>query len=250
MRLYADTADRELIREYARYGVLDGVTTNPSIVAATDGTYRETITSIAELIDGPVFAQVLAEDAAGMIEQARAYDEWAEDVIVKLPATRAGYEALDRVRIEGIRAGITVVFSLSQAVLAAKNDATFVAPYVARLTDAGEDGVDVAAAIGEAFDAYGYDTEVLAASVRNEFQVRRLYRAGIDAITLAPAVFEAQFDHRGTEEGLAGFREAWGERGDPLATRAETEVESEAETGTEVNAGAEAGTGTEAGIRE
>jgi transaldolase len=216
MHLYVDTADLDLIETYARSGVLDGVTTNPSIVAETEYTYREVVASIAERIDGSVFAQVIADDASGMVEQGRAYDTWAPDVVVKLPATTAGYEALDRLRDEGIRAGITVLFSVSQAILAAKNDATFVAPYVGRLTDAGEDGVAVTRDIQTAFDAYGFDTEVLAASVRNTQQARELYRAGVDALTLPPSVFEASFDHHKTDEGLAGFHDDWGDRGDPL----------------------------------
>jgi transaldolase len=216
MHLYVDTANLELIRDYIEYGVVDGVTTNPSIIASTDGTYHETVESIGELVDGSVFVQVIAENMPGMVAQAKAYDSWTDDVIVKIPATRAGYEALDQVRAEGIQAGITVVFSVPQALLAAKNDATFVAPYVGRLTDAGEDGVDATLAIQEMFDTYGYDTEVLAANIRNRHQATQLYQVGVDAITLPPDVFEAQFDHHKTDESLVGFHEAWGERGNPL----------------------------------
>jgi transaldolase len=216
MRLYLDTADAARARELGRYGVLDGVTTNPSLVAAEGGTYRETVERLDDALEGPVFAQVIADDAAGMVEEGRAYDDWAEDVIVKIPATPAGYEALSTLRSAGVAAGITVLFSVSQAVLAAKNDATFVAPYVGRLTDAGEDGVDTVCAIQEAFDAYGFDTEVLAASVRNRRQADALYRAGIDALTLSPELFREQFDHHGTTAGVEGFDADWGERTSPL----------------------------------
>jgi transaldolase len=137
-------------------------------------------------------------------------------VVVKIPATPAGYEALDQIRDDGIRAGVTVLFSVPQAILAAKNDATFVAPYVGRLSDAGEDGLQVVRDIQTAFDAYGFETEVLAASVRTTQQATELYRAGVDALTLPPAVFEAHFHHHKTDEGLDGFRDDWGDRGDPV----------------------------------
>lgn len=140
MRLYIDTASAAAVAEYRPYGVIDGVTTNPSLAAAEDTSYRETVERLATVTDGPLFVQVLAEDADGMVAEARAYDEWADNVRVKIPATAPGYEALDRLRSEGIDAGITVLFSVPQAVLAAKNDATFVAPSVGRLEDAGEDG--------------------------------------------------------------------------------------------------------------
>ncbi|WP_265110739.1 transaldolase family protein [Halosolutus halophilus] len=216
MQLYIDTASESDAREFARYGFIDGVTTNPSLVASTDSSYRTVVETLADAVDGPVFAQVLAEDADGMVEQARTYDAWADDVVVKLPATRAGYEALGRIRADGIEAGITVLFSVTQAILAAKNDATFVAPYVGRLDDAGEDGLEVVAGIQTAFDEYGFETEVLAASVRNRRQATALYRAGVDAVTLPPTVLEAHFDHHKTAEGVAGFLSDWGTRGNPI----------------------------------
>lgn len=216
MNLYLDAADAEQIREVARYGLVDGVTTNPTLVAATDQPYRDVVATAAEHVDGPVFVQVTAEDVDGMVRQAAAYDDWADDVVVKIPATKAGFEALGRVRSRGVQAGITVLFSVTQAMLAAKNDATFVAPYVGRLDDAGEDGVDVTRAIQEAFDAYGFETEVLAASIRNRRQATTLYRAGVDAITLSHELFEDHVAHHKTTEGVAGFRDDWADRGDPV----------------------------------
>ncbi|MEY7851784.1 transaldolase family protein [Natrarchaeobius sp. A-rgal3] len=219
MRLYIDTASEETVREYRSSGVIDGVTTNPSLVASTDVSYRATIERLSEAIDGPVFAQVIADDVEGMVAEGRAYDSWGPDVIVKIPATPAGYEALERLRAEGIEAGITVVFSIAQAVLAAKNDATFVAPYVGRLEDAGEDGIDVVTGMQETFDAYGFETELLAASVRTRAQATKLYRAGVDAVTLPPETLEAQFHHHKTAEGIAGFDDDWGDRSSPVADR-------------------------------
>lgn len=216
MHLYVDTASPAEARDVARYGVIDGVTTNPSLVATEDRSYREAVSDLAGVTDGPVFAQVIADDADGIVREGRAYDDWADDVVVKIPATPAGYEALDRLRAEGIAAGVTVLFSVPQAVLAAKNDATFVAPYVGRLEDAGEDGVDVVRGIQTALGAYGFDTEVLAASVRNRRQATALYRAGVDALTLPPDVLTDQFHHHKTTAGLDGFAADWGDRGSPL----------------------------------
>ncbi|MBX0347419.1 MULTISPECIES: transaldolase family protein [Haloarcula] len=216
MKLYLDTADRDRITEAARLGVVDGVTTNPSIVTAAGLGYREAVTAIADVVDGPVFAQVLADDVEGIVREARGYQEWADDVVAKIPATRPGFEALARLRDEDVPAGTTVVFSIEQAVLAAKNDASFVAPYVGRLDDAGEDGVDTVRRIQHIYDTYGFETEVLAASVRNTTQAVSLYEAGVDAVTLSPDVLDDHVPHPKTDEGVAGFEAAWGDRGSPI----------------------------------
>ncbi len=216
MQLYIDTASESDVREFATYGIIDGVTTNPSLVASEGISYRETIERLSAVTDGPVFAQVISSDADSMVTEGRAYDGWGENVVIKIPATPAGYEALTRLRADGIQAGITVLFSIPQAILAAKNDATFVAPYVGRLDDAGENGLEVVTGIQEAFDTYGFETEVLAASVRTRTQTTSLYRAGVDAITLPPATLADQFTHHKTDEGLEGFEADWGDRANPL----------------------------------
>lgn len=216
MRLYLDTADPDRAAGVADTGLLDGVTTNPSLVAGTDRPYETVVRSLADTVDGDVFAQVLAEDPDGMVREGRTYDGWAEGLRVKLPATRAGLTALSALRADGIDAGVTVVFTVRQALLAAKNDATFVAPYVGRLTDAGVDGVGVVEDVQAAVDGYGFETEVLAASVRTGRQVDRLLAAGIDAMTLAPELLESCFEHPKTAAGLEGFRADWGDRPDPV----------------------------------
>ncbi|WP_276274088.1 transaldolase family protein [Haloarcula litorea] len=217
MNVYLDTASPERIRSADRLGVVDGVTTNPSIVADTDRRYRDVVETAADIVDGPVFAQVLAEDADGMVREARGYQDWADHVIAKLPATRAGFQALARLRADGVPSGTTVVFSVEQAVLAAKNDAAFVAPYVGRIDDSGADGVATTRRIQSVFDAQGFETEVLAASIRNTTQATTLYEAGVDAITMSPDVLDAHVDHPETENGVAGFAAAWGDRDPPLS---------------------------------
>lgn len=216
MNLYLDTGEVARVREAAALGVVDGVTTNPSLVAATGRRYRDVVEDVAATIDGPIFVQVIDDDADGMVREARAYEEWAPEVVAKIPATLAGFEALARLRDDGIPAGTTVVFSVEQAVLAAKNDASFVAPYVGRLDDGGADGVETVGRIQAIYDRYGFETEVLAASVRNATQAVSLYEAGVDAVTMAPDLLEAHVDHPKTADGVAGFAADWGDRGSPL----------------------------------
>jgi transaldolase len=216
MKLYLDTADIDQIRSAVALGVVDGVTTNPSIIAASGLGYREAVTDIDDVVDGPIFAQVVGESADEMVEQAHRYQDWADDVVAKIPASRAGFEALARLRDDGVPAGSTVVFSVEQAVLAAKNDADFVAPYVGRLDDAGADGLETVRRMQRTFDRQGFDTDVLAASVRNTTQATALYEAGIDAITMGPDLLDAHVGHPKTDEGIAGFDEAWGDRGSPI----------------------------------
>jgi transaldolase len=217
VNVYIDTASPEQIRAADRLCGLDGVTTNPSIVAETDHRYRDVVETAAEIVDGPVFAQVLAEDADEMVREAYGYQDWADDVIAKIPATRPGFEALGRLRSDGVPAGVTVVFTAEQAVLAAQNNATFVAPYVGRIDDAGADGLATTRRIQSMFDTQGFETEVLAASIRNTTQATALYECGIDAITLSPAVLESHIDSPETAESVAGFAAAWGDRDPPLS---------------------------------
>lgn len=213
---YIDTAAPEEIRAADRHCRIDGVTTNPSIVAETDRRYREVVETAAEITGAPVFAQVLAEDADEMVREGRGFQDWADDVVVKVPATPSGFEAIDRLRGHGVPAGATAVFTVEQAVIAAKNDATFVAPYVGRIDDAGADGVGTARRMQSIFDRQGFTTEVLAASIRNTTQATALYEAGVDAITMSPAVLHAHLESSGTEESVAAFAAAWGDRGSPL----------------------------------
>ncbi len=217
VNIYLDTASPEQIRTADRLCSIDGVTTNPSIVAGTDRQYREVVEIAAEIIDGPVFAQVLAEDADGMVREARGYQDWADHVVAKIPATRPGFEALGRLRADGIPAGTTVVFTVEQAVLAGKHDATFVAPYVGRIDDSGADGLATTRRIQSIFDTQGFETEVLAASIRNTTQATALYEAGVDAITMSPSVLDDHVGASETEESVAGFAADWGDRDPPLS---------------------------------
>jgi transaldolase len=217
VNIYIDTASPEQIRTADRRFQLDGVTTNPSIIAETDRRYKDVVETAGQITNGPVFAQVLAESVDRMVREARGYQDWADDVVAKIPATRAGFEALGRLRADGVPAGATVVYTVEQAVLAAKNDATFVAPYVGRIDDSGADGIATTRRIQSIFDAQGFETEVLAASIRNTTQATALYESGIDAITMSPNVLDAHVDSSETTESVAGFTAAWGNRDPPLS---------------------------------
>jgi len=217
MKLYLDTAGVDDIQTATELGVVDGVTTNPSIIANSGLGYREAVAGINDVIDGPIFAQVIADNTNDMINEAHAYQDWADKIIIKIPASRAGFEALARLRAEDIPAGITVVFSVEQAVLAAKNDATFVAPYLGRLDDVGADGLATIKRMQRVFNAQEFDTEVLAASIRNTTQATALYEAGIDAITMSPDLLEAHITHDMTDRGIVGFDSDWGDRGSPIS---------------------------------
>lgn len=215
MRLYLDTADPTAVHEAARTGLIDGVTTNPSILAESDRNSRETVDVLREETEGEIFVQTLGQTAEEMVEQGSEFASWDSNLVVKLPATRAGFAALHRLRSADVPAGITVVYTVAQGVLAAKADATFVAPYVGRITDSGEDGVAIAGAIQQAVDRHGFEAEVVAASVRTVDQATRLYERGLDAMTLAPAVFAAHFEEDRTVEDVREFEAIWGDRGDP-----------------------------------
>jgi transaldolase len=216
VNVYIDTASPDRIRDAARLCRIDGVTTNPSIVAKTDRQYREVVETAAEITGKPVFVQVLAEDVDTMVREGRGFQDWADDVVVKVPATRSGFEAIGRLRQDGVPAGATAVFTVEQAVLAAKNDATFVAPYLGRIDDSGADGVTTVRRIQSIFDAHAFTAEVLAASIRNTTQATALYEAGVDAITMAPSVLRAHVEAPGTTESVAEFAAAWDDRGSPL----------------------------------
>ena len=221
MDVFIDTADVAQVRQAHELGFVDGVTTNPSLVAETDRAYREVIAELDDFVDGPISAEVIATDWEGMLAEAREYDTWGENIAVKFPMTRDGMRALRRATEEGIESNVTLVFSPNQALLAAKNGATFVSPFLGRLDDVGHDGVETVRQIRAMYDQQGYDTWILAASVRHPAHVREVATLGADAVTLPPDVLDQLFDHPKTDEGLTAFLDDWGDR-DPPATITET----------------------------
>lgn len=209
MQFFLDTADLDDIKKYAAWGIVDGVTTNPSIIAKEGVDLETRIKEIAEVVDGPISAEVVSEDAAGMIEEGERIAQWHPNVYVKVPMTSEGLKAVTHFTNKDIRTNVTLVFSVSQAVMAAKAGATLVSPFVGRLDDISEDGMQLIADIRHAFDNYGYGTQILAASIRHPKHVVDSIMVGADIATMPPKIFDQLVKHPLTDKGLAAFLADW-----------------------------------------
>jgi transaldolase len=211
MKIFLDTADLDEIRRAADAGLIDGITTNPSLMAKAlgDGDPREHFQRICDLVDGPISAEVVALDAEGMVTQGRELAALHENIVVKLPITEDGLRACRTLTSEGIDTNLTLCFSTAQALLAAKAGATFVSPFVGRLDDVGHDGMEIIGEIREVYETYGFDTEILAASLRHPRHVLEAMLAGADAATLPSSVLYQLLRHPLTDSGLARFMEDW-----------------------------------------
>ena len=209
MKIFLDTAIRDEIRRFADLGIIDGVTTNPSLLKAAKAPYREVIAEICAMVPGPVSAEIVAEDWEGMVRQGRELSGIAENVIIKIPMTPAGMRAVGELKKAGIESNVTLIFSSNQALLAAKAGARYVSPFVGRLDDAGHDGMDVVEEILEAYGNYAFETEVIVASVRHPQHVVQAAMMGADIATIPTNVLEAMFRHPLTDIGIRKFLEAW-----------------------------------------
>lgn len=205
MKLFIDTANIAEISEAASWGILDGVTTNPSLVAKEGGSYRELIAEICGLVPGPVSAEVLATEAEGMEREGRELAAIAENVVVKLPITKEGLKVCARFAEEGIPTNLTLCFSPAQALLVAKAGATYVSPFVGRLDDIGHDGMQLVREMVQIYDAYEFATQVLVASVRHPQHVVEAALAGADVATVPFKILEQLFHHPLTEIGIQRF---------------------------------------------
>lgn len=206
MRLFLDTANIDEIREVARMGVLAGVTTNPSLMAREkDVTYRERVIEICEAVQGPVSAECVSRDVAGLLEEGRAIAKWHEQVVVKVPMDAAGLEATSVLSKEGIKINMTLVFSANQSLLAALAGATYVSPFVGRLDDAGHDGMEVVRQSVQIFDHFNLPTQVLAASIRSAPHVIQAALAGSHVATLPYGVLQQMLKHPLTDVGIERF---------------------------------------------
>ncbi|MGH9555004.1 MAG: fructose-6-phosphate aldolase [Terriglobales bacterium] len=209
MKFFLDTANVKEIREAASLGILDGVTTNPSLVAKEGKPFRETILEICDAVDGPVNVEVVATDTEGMLREGHDYVTWHRNVVVKLPTTREGLKACKRLSGEGIRTNLTLCFSPSQALLVAKAGATYVSPFVGRLDDISHVGMDVVRTIVQIYKNYNYPTQVLAASLRHPLHVVEAALAGAHVATLPFKVLDLMFKHPLTDRGLEQFLKDW-----------------------------------------
>jgi transaldolase len=209
MKLFADTGNLKELEPLASLGILDGVTTNPSLMAKEGGDPRQILKQICRLVQGPVSAEVVATDAAGMIREGRELAAIDEHIVVKVPFTKDGVKACKTLASEGKRVNVTLIFSATQAWLAAKVGAAYVSPFVGRLDDVGTTGMNLVREIVDIFDNYEFGTEVLVASVRHPIHIVESARMGADVVTCPPAVIEQSFKHPLTDIGLAKFLADW-----------------------------------------
>jgi transaldolase len=213
MKIFLDTANVSELREAAAMGLLDGVTTNPSLIGKEKRPFRELVGEICQIVDGVVNLEVVATDAAGMVEQGRELAKISSNVVIKLPTTPDGLKALHVLKGEGYRTNLTLCFSPTQALLVAKAGATYVSPFLGRLDDIGHVGMDLVRTIRTIYDNYDFETQILAASLRNPLHVVDAALAGADVATLPFSVFQALWKHPLTDIGLKRFLEDWQKAG-------------------------------------
>jgi transaldolase len=216
MLLFLDTTDTAVLKTLAATGLVDGVTTNPSLIAKSGRPMLEVIAEICALVEGPVSAEVVASDVDGMMAEGRKLAKIADNVVIKLPLTREGLIATRQFAMEEIHTNVTLCFSATQALLAAKAGATFISPFIGRLDDIGEDGMQLIHDIRAIYDNFAYDTQILAASIRTPVHAQACAIAGADCATIPPAVFEALFKHPLTEAGLEQFTSDWAKTGQSI----------------------------------
>jgi len=209
MQFFIDTAQVDEIREAAALGVLDGVTTNPSLVARTGKPFRKVLEEILEIVDGPVSAEVTATDFEGITREARELASIHENIVVKIPVIQEGIKAVRWCRDEGIRTNVTLCFNPMQALIAAKAGATYISPFVGRLDDISTDGMELIAQIRQVYDNYGFDTEILVASIRHPMHCVQAALMGADVATMPFKVITSLLRHPLTDIGLERFLEDW-----------------------------------------
>jgi len=209
MKLFLDTGNLKDIETLAAIGIIDGVTTNPSLLAKEPGDFRENLKRICEIVDGPVSGEVVATDFAGMLREGHDIARLDPRMVVKVPLTRDGIRACKTLSGEGFKVNVTLVFSAGQALLAAKAGATFVSPFVGRLDDVSTSGMELIREIVDIYDNYEFPTEVLVASCRHPIHIIEAARMGADVCTCPPAVIDQLFNHPLTTIGLEKFLKDW-----------------------------------------
>jgi transaldolase len=216
MKFFVDTAEVKDIKELADLGLLDGVTTNPSLIAKSGRQFKEVIAEICSMVEGPVSAEVVSLDYDGMMREAADLRKIAGNVTVKVPLTLDGLKACKALSSDGCMVNVTLCFSANQALLAAKAGATFISPFLGRLDDIHLDGTDLIAEIRQIYDNYAFDTEILAASVRTALHVKQVALIGADVATCPPAVIKGLVKHPLTDKGIEQFLADWKKTGQTL----------------------------------
>ncbi len=216
MKFFADTAEVKDIRELSELGLLDGVTTNPSLIAKSGRQFKDVIAEICQIVEGPVSAEVVALDYEGMMREAADLRKIAKNVTIKVPLTLDGLKACKALTSDGCMVNVTLCFSANQALLAAKAGATFISPFIGRLDDIHLDGTELIAEIRQIYDNYAFDTEILAASVRTALHVKQVALIGADVATCPPAVIKGLVKHPLTDKGIEQFLADWKKTGQTL----------------------------------
>ncbi len=216
MKFFADTAEVKDIKELADLGLLDGVTTNPSLIAKSGRQFKDVIAEICGIVEGPVSAEVVALDYEGMMREAADLRKIARNVTIKVPLTLDGLKACKALSSDGCMVNVTLCFSANQALLAAKAGATFISPFVGRLDDIHLEGTELIAEIRQIYDNYAFDTEILAASVRTALHVKQVALIGADVATCPPSVIKSLVKHPLTDKGIEQFMADWKKTGQTL----------------------------------
>lgn len=209
MKFFLDTANVEEIKRINQLGLVDGVTTNPTIISKEGRDFKEVITEICGLIDGPVSAEVIALDTENMVKEARDIATWADNIVVKIPMTEDGLRAVNILSKEGIKTNVTLVFTVAQGLMAAKAGATFVSPFVGRLDDIATDSLALISNLKKVLTQYGYQTEIIAASIRNLKHVEDVAELGSDIATIPGTLFPKLWSHPLTDAGIQAFLKDW-----------------------------------------
>lgn len=216
MKFFVDTAETDAIAELNALGMVDGVTTNPSLIMKSGRDIKEVTKEICDMVDGPVSAETVALDAEGMIAEGRELAKIAENIAIKVPLTWAGLQACKTLSGEGRMVNVTLCFSANQALLAAKAGATFISPFIGRLDDLNLDGLELIEDIRTIYDNYGYETQILAASIRSANHMSECAKIGADVATAPPAVIKAMANHVLTDKGLDAFMADWAKTGQKI----------------------------------
>ena len=209
MKFFLDTANVDEIRRVNNLGLCDGVTTNPSLINKEGRDFKEVVSEISKIVDGPVSAEVTCYDYEGMVDQARDLAKWSENIVVKIPMTEDGLKAIHTLSKEGIKTNCTLIFSLSQGIMAMKAGATYISPFMGRIDDMGENGAELVASLRDVIDIYGYESEIIAASIRHINHLEEAALAGAHIATIPGSLFEKLWTHPLTTAGIDAFVKDW-----------------------------------------
>jgi transaldolase len=213
MKFFLDTANVEEIRKAVELGACDGVTTNPSLIMKEGKDHKTIIQEIAKIVKGPISVEGIADDSEGMIREASEFSKWAQNIVIKVPMTREGLKAVRHLESKGIKTNVTLVFSASQALLAAKAGASYISPFVGRLDDVSEDGMDLIYSIMDIYENYSFKTQVIVASIRHPMHVVDAALAGAHIATVPAAIMEKLWTHPLTDKGIEQFKKDYEKHG-------------------------------------